>query len=77
MVDSDGQLIYHADSTRVGENVMRNPVVAAVTQGHAGAQRVVNTKGVDMLAGYAANRSAAGASSRSGPPRSRCSPYMA
>lgn len=54
VVDSDGQLIYHVDAARVGENVMRNPVVAAVTQGHAGAQRVVNTKGVDMLAGYAA-----------------------
>ncbi|TRM53463.1 GGDEF domain-containing protein [Achromobacter sp. LC458] len=53
VVDSDGHLIYHVDSTRVGENVMRNPVVAAVTQGKAGSQRVVNTKGVDMLAGYA------------------------
>lgn len=54
VVDGDGQLIYHMESARIGENVMRNPVVAAVTQGHAGAQRVVNTKGVDMLAGYAA-----------------------
>ncbi|NMK49856.1 sensor domain-containing diguanylate cyclase [Achromobacter sp. Bel] len=54
VVDSDGQLIYHVEAGRVGENVMRNPVVAAVTKGHAGAQRVVNTKGVDMLAGYAA-----------------------
>jgi len=47
-------LIYHMESARIGENVMRNPVVASVTQGRAGAQRVVNTKGVDMLAGYAA-----------------------
>ncbi|WP_313465281.1 diguanylate cyclase domain-containing protein, partial [Achromobacter sp.] len=54
VVDGDGQLIYHVDPTRVGENVMRNPVVAAVTKGRSGAQRVVNTKGVDMLAGYAA-----------------------
>ncbi|MBB1593082.1 diguanylate cyclase domain-containing protein [Achromobacter sp. UMC46] len=54
VVDSDGQLIYHMETDRVGENVMRNPVVAAVTTGHAGAQRVVNTQGVDMLAGYAA-----------------------
>lgn len=54
VVDGDGQLIYHMDTHRIGENVMRNPVVAAVTHGHAGAQRVVNTKGVDMLAGYAA-----------------------
>ncbi|MDR6599774.1 diguanylate cyclase (GGDEF)-like protein [Achromobacter deleyi] len=54
VVDGDGQLIYHVDPTRVGENVLRNPVVAAVTKGRSGAQRVVNTKGVDMLAGYAA-----------------------
>ncbi|WP_454674165.1 diguanylate cyclase [Achromobacter pestifer] len=53
VVDGDGQLIYHMDASRVGENVMRNPVVAAVTHGQAGAQRVINTKGVDMLAGYA------------------------
>lgn len=54
VVDSDGQLIYHMDAHRVGENVMRNSVVASVTSGHSGAQRVINTKGVDMLAGYAA-----------------------
>lgn len=53
VVDGDGHLIYHIDAGRIGENVMRNPVVAAVTQGQEGAQRVVNTKGVDMLAGYA------------------------
>lgn len=53
VVDSEGQLIYHVEAARVGENVTHNPVVAAVTRGESGAQRVVNTKGVDMLAGYA------------------------
>lgn len=54
VVDGDGRLIYHVDATRVGELVNSNPVVAAVIEGKAGSQRVVNTKGVDMLAGYAA-----------------------
>ncbi|MFD4836611.1 diguanylate cyclase [Achromobacter sp. NPDC058515] len=54
VVDGDGRLIYHTDAGRVGERVLSNPVVAAVTAGKAGAQRVINTKGVDMLAGYAA-----------------------
>lgn len=54
VVDSDGRLIYHTDSRRVGEMVLANPVVAAVTKGVAGALRVINTEGVDMLAGYAA-----------------------
>lgn len=53
VVDSDGKLIYHTDTSRIGENVTANPVVAAVIRGKAGAQRLVNTKGVDMLAGYA------------------------
>ncbi|EHK65427.1 sensor domain-containing diguanylate cyclase [Achromobacter arsenitoxydans] len=53
VVDSDGRLIYHTEAARVGEVVLSNPVVAAVTKGNAGAQRVVNTRGVDMLAGYA------------------------
>lgn len=54
VVDRDGQLIYHVETARIGENVMHNPVVAAVTRGQSGAQRVANTRGVDMLAGYAA-----------------------
>ncbi|MGB3433673.1 sensor domain-containing diguanylate cyclase [Achromobacter sp.] len=53
VVDSDGRLIYHLDSKRVGEDVSGNPVVAAVMRGEVGAQRLVNTHGVDMLAGYA------------------------
>lgn len=53
VVDSEGRLIYHEDGSRVGEDVTANPVVAAVMRGQAGAQRLVNTRGVDMLAGYA------------------------
>ncbi|APX74464.1 Probable diguanylate cyclase YcdT [Achromobacter insolitus] len=53
VVDGDGRLIYHADNDRVGEDVSSNPVVGAVTRGEHGAQRLINTRGVDMLAGYA------------------------
>ncbi len=53
VVDSDGRLIYHVDNERVGEDVTANPVVAAVIRGQDGAQRLINTHGVDMLAGYA------------------------
>ncbi|WP_313621606.1 sensor domain-containing diguanylate cyclase [Achromobacter sp.] len=53
VVDSDGRLIYHTDAKRVGETVLSNPVVTSVIAGNAGAMRVINTKGVDMLAGYA------------------------
>lgn len=53
VVDSEGRLIYHQDSQRVGEDVTANPVVVAVMRGENGAQRLVNTQGVDMLAGYA------------------------
>lgn len=53
VVDNEGRLIYHEDTARVGESVTANPAVAAVVRGQAGAQRLVNTRGVDMLAGYA------------------------
>jgi len=53
VVDNEGRLIYHEDAARVGESVVANPVVAAVIRGRAGAQRLINTRGVDMLAGYA------------------------
>ncbi|MCH6127851.1 diguanylate cyclase, partial [Salmonella enterica] len=49
----DGRLIYHTDASRVGEVVSGNPVIEAVIEGQAGARRVVNSRGVDMLAGYA------------------------
>lgn len=53
VVDGDGRLIYHVDPGRVGEKVHANPAVAEVMTGKAGAMRVVNTQGADMLAGYA------------------------
>ncbi|KGD86864.1 diguanylate cyclase [Achromobacter sp. RTa] len=53
VVDHEGRLIYHEDTARIGEDVTANPAVAAVMRGQSGAQRLVNTRGVDMLAGFA------------------------
>jgi diguanylate cyclase (GGDEF)-like protein len=53
VVDRTGKIIYHPDATRIGESVTSNPVVKAVMRGASGQQRVLNTKGVEMLAGYA------------------------
>lgn len=53
VVDTQGDLVFHENSERVGQNASSNPVVQQVLQGHEGSQRVTNTQGVDMLAGYA------------------------
>lgn len=52
VVDSDGRVIYHQDPSRVNDVAMDNKVVQAVVSGKSGAQLVVNTRGVEMLAGY-------------------------
>lgn len=52
-VSQDARLIYHQNAYRVGELVDDNPVVKKVVAGQEGSQQLVNTLGVDMLAGYA------------------------
>lgn len=53
VVTKDKQLIYHPDAKRVGEIVSTNPVIDELTQGGSGQQRVINSQGTEMLAGYA------------------------
>ncbi|RED87785.1 sensor domain-containing diguanylate cyclase [Cohnella phaseoli] len=53
VVSSKGVLLYHPDSGRIGEKVTENPVVSSVVSGLSGSKRIVNTRGVDMLASYA------------------------
>ncbi|WLR52961.1 diguanylate cyclase [Bacillus tianshenii] len=53
VVDRNGRIIYHQQPERVNDVVTKNAVVQQVMQGNSGAQRVINTKGKDMLAGYA------------------------
>ena len=53
VVDSDRHIIYHPDSHRVGDVVKNNAVINAVTQGQSGSAQVLNSQGMEMLAGYA------------------------
>ena len=53
VVSSNGVLLYHPDSERIGEKVTGNPVVSSVISGLSGSERIVNTRGVDVLASYA------------------------
>lgn len=52
VVDKKGILIYHPDSSRIGEIVTENPVVQKLLNKEDGSLEVVNTKGKHMLAGY-------------------------
>ncbi|MGA8134679.1 MULTISPECIES: sensor domain-containing diguanylate cyclase [Pseudomonas] len=53
VVDPQGQLIYHQDPARVGDVIKGNPAIDAVIAGETGSLRLKNSKGVDMLTGYA------------------------
>lgn len=53
VVDRQLRLIYHQDRKRVGEVIKGNPVIQAVIESRQGSQRLTNSQGVDMLAGYA------------------------
>lgn len=53
VVDSDGRLIYHKDSSRVGHIVQHNAVIEQVKAGRSGRAPVLNLQGLEMLAGYA------------------------
>ncbi|WP_017903532.1 sensor domain-containing diguanylate cyclase [Pseudomonas asplenii] len=53
VVDTQGRLIYHQDPTRIGEVIKGNPAIDAVITGATGSRRLTNSKGIDMLTGYA------------------------
>lgn len=53
VVDGEGTIIYHNDTDRINDVVASNTVVQKLMQKESGAQRVINTQSVDMLAGYA------------------------
>ncbi len=53
VVDRHGTLIYHPDKNRVGEVITTNQAINAVTAGQYGGQDIVNSQGIEMLAGYA------------------------
>ncbi|WP_134684972.1 sensor domain-containing diguanylate cyclase [Brevibacillus migulae] len=53
VVDKTGQIIYHPQSERIGDDVRMNEVVQKVLAGQSGAQQVINSQGESFLAGYA------------------------
>lgn len=54
VVDEDGRIIYHQDTSRINDVVIKNKAVQDVVAGKNGAKLVTNTMGVQMLAGYSA-----------------------
>ncbi|MAL02406.1 MAG: diguanylate cyclase [Alcaligenaceae bacterium] len=52
-VDEQRRLLYHPARERVGSIVGENKVIDLVLHGLTGYQRVINSQGRDMLAGYA------------------------
>ncbi|TMV48457.1 diguanylate cyclase [Paenibacillus mesophilus] len=54
VVSSSGYILYHPDRSRIGENGSENVAVQDLMAGKSGAQRLVNTRGIDMLASYTA-----------------------
>ncbi|WP_409342204.1 diguanylate cyclase [Paenibacillus sp. MBLB4367] len=53
VVDADGNLLFHPDKNRLGENNSNaNKVVQMLLQGKSGQEQVVNSRGVTLLAGY-------------------------
>ncbi|WP_417787694.1 diguanylate cyclase [Stutzerimonas xanthomarina] len=57
-VDQSRRLLYHPKPKRLGTVVAENEVIDRVLLGESGSLRVVNSQGVDMLAGYAASPAA-------------------
>ncbi|MCQ4256626.1 sensor domain-containing diguanylate cyclase [Stutzerimonas stutzeri] len=54
-VDQTRRLLYHPQPERLGTVVAKNEVIDKVLRGESGSLRVINSQGVDMLAGYAAS----------------------
>ncbi|SOC11285.1 diguanylate cyclase (GGDEF)-like protein [Ureibacillus xyleni] len=52
VVGPDGKLLFHPNLNRIGDRVKGNQVISKLIQGQSGMERVVNTKGVPMLAAY-------------------------
>lgn len=53
VVDQNHTLIYHPDKRRIGQKIVNNDAINAVVEGQKGQQDIVNSQGIEMLAGYA------------------------
>lgn len=52
VVDPSGNLIYHPEAKRIGENVADNPAVRSILKGESGQMSLKNTLGKPYLAGF-------------------------
>jgi diguanylate cyclase (GGDEF)-like protein len=53
VVDDTGTLLYHPQTERIGEHITGNAAIDEVIRGRDGQMRVRNSRGIDMLAGFA------------------------
>jgi diguanylate cyclase (GGDEF)-like protein len=53
VVDQNRRFLFHPDPLQVGKIAQGNTVIDAVIRGESGIQRLVNSQGINMLAGYA------------------------
>lgn len=53
VVDSAGDLIFHPNASRIGDNVASNPAVKELLMGQSGKIKLTNTLGKHFLSGYA------------------------
>lgn len=52
VVDQEKRLLHHKSPERIGEIVPNNAAINAVITGQTGSLNLVNSKGIEMLAGY-------------------------
>ncbi|CAM4077433.1 diguanylate cyclase [Kerstersia similis] len=53
VVDQHGTILYHPDTTRVGEPARKNATIENLLQQRSGSGVVTNSKGIEMITGYA------------------------
>ncbi|WP_304350698.1 sensor domain-containing diguanylate cyclase [Comamonas testosteroni] len=53
VVDKNKKLIYHPDQNRIGTLVNGNEVIGRIQNGESGSRIVQNTRGIEMVSGYA------------------------
>nr|WP_321459990.1 sensor domain-containing diguanylate cyclase [uncultured Vibrio sp.] len=53
VVDQNRTVIYHPDKRRIGQKIVDNDAINAVIEGNKGKLDIVNSLGVEVLAGYA------------------------
>lgn len=53
VVDHEGHIIYHPDSSRINEKITNNRVINKILNGKSGTARTTNSQGTEFFIGYA------------------------